>query len=338
MSRSHLSRSVLAGLAVAGLVASLGGSPATGAAAPVGRVFMVNPVQSSGDQSLTDQKDSATAVPQTQYVDVPLTNLDGSGYLRGDWASVVSTTGKPVSSKTGYLFDRSADQFEQVMAYYWVTQAQLYIQSLGFGLGRCRRSTSGSSWCGSTSSAATTRSTAPAPASSPSPSARAAWTTPRTPRWSCTSTATRCRTTRCPASAPRWRPARSARRSATTSRSRSGLAAAEPAGWPVKAPAACVADWDSTSYTSTVPHCLRRVDGNKTVADVVGEVHADGEIWSAGAVGHPQPDHRGRWQLGGRRPDHHRRAVRLHPGRHLRRRGEGHAGSRGDALPASTAP
>jgi len=29
-----------------------------------------------------------------------------------------------------------------------------------------------------------------------------------------------------------------------------------------------------------VPHCLRRVDGTKTVADVEGEVHADGEIWS----------------------------------------------------------
>ena len=43
----------------------------------------------------------------------------------------------------------------------------------------------------------------------------------------------------------------------------------------------CVADWDSTSYTSTVPHCLRRVDGNKHYpGDLVGEVHADGEIWS----------------------------------------------------------
>jgi len=43
----------------------------------------------------------------------------------------------------------------------------------------------------------------------------------------------------------------------------------------------CVADWDSTSYTSTVPHCLRRVDGNKHYpTDLVGEVHADGEIWS----------------------------------------------------------
>jgi Zn-dependent metalloprotease len=43
----------------------------------------------------------------------------------------------------------------------------------------------------------------------------------------------------------------------------------------------CVADWDSTSYTSTTPHCLRRVDGNKHYPEsLVGEVHADGEIWS----------------------------------------------------------
>jgi zinc metalloprotease ZmpB len=45
-------------------------------------------------------------------------------------------------------------------------------------------------------------------------------------------------------------------------------------------PAACVADWDSTSYTSDVPHCLRRVDTNLTVADRIGEVHFDGQIWS----------------------------------------------------------
>ena len=59
-----------------------------------------------------------------------------------------------------------------------------------------------------------------------------------------------------------------------------GLAAAQQYGWPVQTPPACVADWDSTSYTSTTPRCLRRVDGNKTYADQVGEVHADGEIWS----------------------------------------------------------
>jgi zinc metalloprotease ZmpB len=42
-----------------------------------------------------------------------------------------------------------------------------------------------------------------------------------------------------------------------------------------------VADWDSTSYTSAVPHCLRRVDTNLHYpADLNGEVHHDGQIWS----------------------------------------------------------
>jgi len=42
-----------------------------------------------------------------------------------------------------------------------------------------------------------------------------------------------------------------------------------------------VADWDSTSYTSTVPHCLRRIDRDLHYpADLNGEVHHDGQIWS----------------------------------------------------------
>ena len=40
-------------------------------------------------------------------------------------------------------------------------------------------------------------------------------------------------------------------------------------------------DWDATSYTSTVPHCLRRLDENLHYpADLDGEVHNDGRIWS----------------------------------------------------------
>ncbi|MEV5915629.1 M4 family metallopeptidase, partial [Streptomyces chartreusis] len=42
---------------------------------------------------------------------------------------------------------------------------------------------------------------------------------------------------------------------------------------------ACVADWDSVTY-SNAPHCLRRIDSDKTYADRIGEVHADGEIWA----------------------------------------------------------
>jgi hypothetical protein len=42
----------------------------------------------------------------------------------------------------------------------------------------------------------------------------------------------------------------------------------------------CVANWDSVSYTSTVPHCLRRVDLDLTVDDQNGRIHHDGQIWS----------------------------------------------------------
>ena len=63
-----------------------------------------------------------------------LTNLDGSGFLRGDWANIVSETGNPAYSPTNTLnYTRSQDEFEQVMAYFWITEAQKYIQSLGFG-------------------------------------------------------------------------------------------------------------------------------------------------------------------------------------------------------------
>jgi Zn-dependent metalloprotease len=58
-----------------------------------------------------------------------------------------------------------------------------------------------------------------------------------------------------------------------------------------------VADWDSVSYTSKVPHCLRRVDRDLHYpADLSGEVHHDGQIWSRAlwdirrALGHTKAD------------------------------------------------
>ena len=60
---------------------------------------------------------------------------------------------------------------------------------------------------------------------------------------------------------------------------------------------ACVADWDSVSYTSAVPHCLRRVDTNlHSPEDLNGRVHHDGQIWSRAlwdirnAIGHLAAD------------------------------------------------
>ena len=70
---------------------------------------------------------------QPAYHTVQLTHLDGSGFLHGDYAYVVSETGNPAYSPTNtFSYNRHQDEFEQVMAYYWITEAQKYIQSLGY--------------------------------------------------------------------------------------------------------------------------------------------------------------------------------------------------------------
>src|SRR5437762_10046681 len=83
----------------------------SGASTGTAQVFVPNPVQSLGDESLTDQKDSDAAVPEAAYHTVTLTNLDGSGYLRGDWADVVNETGSPAYSPTNtFDYTRSLDE------------------------------------------------------------------------------------------------------------------------------------------------------------------------------------------------------------------------------------
>ena len=121
-------------IAVAGATA---GGTGNGSSTGTASVFASNPVQSLGDESLTDQKDSDAAVPAAAYHRVTLTNLDGSGYLRGAYAQVYSSTGALAFSPTNtFVYTRHQDQFEQVMAYYWITQAQRYIHTLGFGVTR----------------------------------------------------------------------------------------------------------------------------------------------------------------------------------------------------------
>ncbi len=104
-----------------------------------GQVFFPNPVAYLNDYTLTDQDDAAYEALEAAYVKVELTNLDSSGYLHGDWAYIYKSVG-PLAYETDnkFIYDRHDDRFEQVMAYYWVTEAQKYIQSLGFGTGTYR--------------------------------------------------------------------------------------------------------------------------------------------------------------------------------------------------------
>jgi hypothetical protein len=91
-------------------------------------------VQSLANESLTDQKDADYPALAAGYERKTLTNLDGSGTLTGDYAKVISETGTPArNTGSGFIYTRDQDQFEQVMGYYWITEAQKYIQSLGFG-------------------------------------------------------------------------------------------------------------------------------------------------------------------------------------------------------------
>jgi hypothetical protein len=116
---------------------SLADKPGPGTNTGIGRVFFPNPVATLQNQNLTDQKDADYPALQPAYQNVNLTNLDGSGYLHGDWANIKSSTGPlAYSPNNTFLYNRKDDQFEQVMAYYWVTEAQKYIQSLGFGVTR----------------------------------------------------------------------------------------------------------------------------------------------------------------------------------------------------------
>jgi hypothetical protein len=205
--------------------------------------------------------------------------LDGSGLLRGSYADVVSETGNPAYSPTNtFLYTRHQDEFEQVMAYFWITEAQTYIHALGFGVTR--------------------QGIDDRPQSV------------RVDQWGQDNSFT----TDLPKDEIRYGKggvddaedaevvlheyghaihfAQGFQFNTEQADAISegfgdywavtvGDVVARRLGIPEREPLPCVADWDSTSYTSTVPHCLRRVDENLHYPqDLDGDVHDDGQIWS----------------------------------------------------------
>ena len=271
--------------------AALAGEPVGGGPTASASVFAPNPVASSGNQSLTDNKDADYPALTAELVPVTLTDLDGSGYLRGLWANVVSETGVAAFETDGsYEYTRHDDRFEQVMAYYWVTQSQLYLQELGFGTG-------------------------PYPAINMEPQAV------RINQWGVDNSFA----TTHPKDEMRFGKggvddAEDAEVILHEYGHQIHFSQGFPYGsyetdaigegfgdyWaatvstllaPGRTPAGCIADWDSVSYTSTTPHCLRRVDLDlRYPADLNGRIHHDGQIWSRalwdirGALGNVKAD------------------------------------------------
>src|SRR4051794_38582631 len=245
----------------------------------MGQVFLPNPVADLGIETLTDQKDadyfSADPTLARAYHRVTLTDLDGSGTLTGAYAKVISETGKAAADTgSGFVYTRDQDQFEQTMGYYWVTQAQRYIQSLGFGstlpavnnrqqLLRINQFGGDNSFYrdgtgkltitfgkGGVDDAEDAEVIVHEYGHSVQDN--------QVPGFGSTPDA-----------------------GAIGEAFGDYLAVTVSEHFAPTPDEPCVADWDSTSYTSTVPHCLRRIDANKHYPeDLAGEVHADGEIWS----------------------------------------------------------
>jgi zinc metalloprotease ZmpB len=252
--------------------------PGSGSPLGTGSVFKVNPVQSSGNQFLTDQKDSGSAVPASEYATVQLRNLDGSGRLVGKWVNVRGSTGAAAYSPTNtFVYTRDDDRFEQVMAYFWVNQAQEYLQSLGFG--------------------STLR-----PVNAESQDVRIdQYGVDNSFSWDkhdyirlgkggvddaedaeviVHEYGHAVHDAQVPGFGASLDAGSIGEAFGDYLAVTVGLAADQEYGWPVRAPEPCVMDWDATSYTSTVPHCLRRLDSGLVLEDRRGEVHFDGMIWS----------------------------------------------------------
>ncbi|MCX3059310.1 M4 family metallopeptidase [Streptomyces beihaiensis] len=276
MSR-RTSRGLLAAATLTVAFATLAAPALAAPAAPQARVFMVNPVQSSGDESLTDAKDAASAVPDSAYATVALRNLDDSGGLSGRWAYVRSSTGAAAKVSDATSYNRSDDQFEQVMAYFWVNEAQEYLQGLGFGhdlpgANNRAQAVRIDQW-GADNSFFTDKKAEIRYGKGGVDDAEDAEVIVHEYGHAVQN-----------AQVPGFGTSEEA---GSIGEAFSDYLAVEVGdhadaryGWPRRTDLACVADWDSVSYTETSPHCLRRIDTDKTYQDKVGEVHADGEIWS----------------------------------------------------------
>jgi hypothetical protein len=273
----RLALSVVA-VSLAAVAVAPSGALAAGSTAPA-QVFSPNPVADLGIETLTDQKDADffSADPQLRkaYHRVTLTDLDGSGTLTGRWVRVRSDTGKDaVDTGSGFVYTRNQDQFEQTMAYYWITQAQHYLQSLGFGstfpaVNQRQVSVRIDQFGGDNSFFRDTK-TDITYGKGGVDDAEDAEVIVHEYGHSVQD-----------AQIPGFGPKGAEEAGAIGEGFSDYLAEEVSAAFAPTADEACIADWDSTSYTPGPVHCLRRLDGTKMYpGDLDGEVHDDGEIWS----------------------------------------------------------
>ena len=249
-----------------------------------GQVFLVNAVVATRNNTLRDDKDAASAVPTSAYRTVALLGLDGTGYLDGTYASSKASKRRVSSSTQTFVYDRSANGFSETMGYYFFDYAQRYIQSLGFAHVNNRqqvfsidRYNKDNSFYESVSKTITLGTGGVDDAED----AEVIWheyghsiLDNQVPGFGTSAEADALGE----GFGDYW----------------AGTVGAQLSGGYQDV---CIADWDATSYSTTLPPCLRRLDSTKHYPDSIdGDPHDDGEIWSAalwqirGAIGGRKTD------------------------------------------------
>lgn len=249
-----------------------------------GQVFLVNAVVAMRDSTLRDDKDAASAVPASAYRTVTLLGLDGSGYLDGTYASSNATKRRVSSSTQTFVYDRSSNGFSETMGYYYFDYAQRYIQSLGFANVNNRQQVFSIDRYNKDNSfyeSSTKTITLGTGGVDDAEDAEVIWheyghsiLDNQVPGFGTSAEADALGE----GFGDYW----------------AGTVGAQLSGGFQDV---CIADWDATSYSTTVPPCLRRLDGTKHYPESIdGDPHDDGEIWSAalwqirGAIGGRKAD------------------------------------------------
>jgi hypothetical protein len=225
-----------------------------------GTVFNPNPIVTLQDPTLTDSADADLPVFAGAYRQVPLRHLDGSGFLKGDYAQVTTPAAVTAFSPASQFdFGRSAPGFSQTMAYFHVTTAQEYIQHLGFTDVNNRPQEVLPDAIADDASYFDGRIVLGTGGVDDAEDADIIW--------------------------------HEYGHAIQNDQVPGGLGGAVGEGFgdywaatmsqPVNGgyDVACIAEWNSAGLDSPRP-CLRRVDTNLTVADRTGEPHFDGQIWS----------------------------------------------------------
>jgi Zn-dependent metalloprotease len=234
-----------------------------------GQVFKDNAVVATQDNNLVDSNDAASAVPSSAYSTVTLQGLNGNNLLDGQFASGSASKARAAGTSNNFIFLRNTKAFSETMAYFHIDFAQRYIQSLGFTNVDNRQQVF-----------SIDRSTADNSSYSPSTKKITYGTggvddaedgeviiheyghsvqDNQVPGFGAVEEG-----------------------GAMGEGFGDYLAATVNASLTGEFQIVCIAEWDATSYAAGVPHCLRRLDSTKHYPESKdGEVHDDGEMWSA---------------------------------------------------------